>query len=199
MKNIIFICFLIILLILFLINKNKIFENFRILNLNSGNNEKLLLNYSSLPKYDFRVVLSITISKNDLDSIYPTLLSLLDQTHRTDMIYLNYIGDIHEIPENCKQISLCYQSKKYNNLFIPTLLREEDANTIIIQINNLQIFPKNTIKNLIEKSLSLPDHIIKDSYDNELLKPKFFSYEDLYENINSENILKNKKIYNLKK
>ena len=198
MKNIIFICLLIILLI-FLINKNKIFENFRIFNLNSRNNEKLLLNYSSLPKYDFRVVLSITISKNDLDLIYPTLLSLLDQTHRTDMIYLNYIGDIDEIPEKCREISLCYKSKIYNNLFIPTLLREEETNTIIIQINNLQIFPKHTIKNLIQKSLSLPDHIIKDSYDNELLKPKFFSYEDLYENINSENILNNKKIYNLKK
>ena len=89
-------------------------------------------------------------------------------------------------------------NKKYKNSFIPTLLREENSETLIIHINNLICFPKNTIKKLIEESLLFPDSIIIDSYNNQLIKPKFFSYEELYENI-PDNILENKQIRNLKK
>jgi hypothetical protein len=151
------------------------------------NPEKYLKNYQNLDKADTnnKVIVSITTTPNKISKLKPVLNSILDQTVKIDQIALNipykYNGNEYKIPEEfTKFVSVyrCGMDYGPGTKLIPTLLREDECGTIIITLDDDQIYGKDFIETLIYESNKNPNNAI---YINEnkcssglLVKPEFF-------------------------
>lgn len=160
---------------------------YRYIYLHITNPEKYLKNYQNLDKADpdNKVVVSITTTPDKISKIKPVLNSILDQTVKIDQIALNipysYNGVDYQIPEEFKKfvsIYRCGMDYGPGTKLIPTLLREDECGTIIITLDDDQIYGKDFIEKLIYESKKNPNNAI---YINEnkcssglLVKPEFF-------------------------
>lgn len=154
-----------------------------------NHDEHLINNYSKLRKASKKkVVLSINTSPDNIKNIRPMLDSLLDQTVKVDQIVLNVVNEKeYNIPEDYKKYMTVFESiKDYNECqsIIPTLMREKETDTIIICINDNQIYGKDFVEFLVSR------------YDNNPLKSNgilLFTPNDV-----NPDIMDNKKYYDLK-
>lgn len=153
--------------------------------------------YPALPKaVPNRVVISFAIKDGyDTAKFTPFINSLLDQSVRVDDIGVNLTyKNISKIPERYKKILNIYGlSKEYDEVtnFIPTILRETEANTMVIVVDPNMSYGTDFVADLVDASQEHPDALIygkaQDVKYGLLAKPKFFS-ETLCENKNTKSI-----------
>lgn len=178
----------ILLALLIIIFIFSYFNIFRYLSLHIRSPDPLISNYSNLPKAsDERVVISFTTTPDNISKIQPMLNSILDQTVKVDQIALNipykYENRDYDIPKKYEDIVNIFRTNKnYKEglKYIPTLLREKDSKTIIIYLDDNQIYDKHLIENLVKASEKFPNKAIYtkgnlDSSGGVLVKPDFFN------------------------
>lgn len=198
---------LIFILILYLF---YIYDIIRYITLHYDSDDmKYIKNYKKLKKYmDCRVVVSLTTTPARIKDIKPILRSLLDQTIKIDKIILNIPnscnGIKYNIPEEYKnmcEIYNCGRDYGPGTKFMPTILRETSANTIIILLDDDYIYSKDFLKYILDifKKNSNSSICTNESI---LLKPEFLDKNVIYTNkkyINNEWIKKyiNSNIINL--
>lgn len=121
-----------------------------------SSHEKYLNNYKNLEKASEKdkVVISLTTTPDKIKKIKPILNSLLDQTVKVDQIALNIPKDKeYHIPEeynNILNIFYCGQDYGCATKFIPTILREDNENTIILILDDKYVYGKDYIETMIE-------------------------------------------------
>jgi len=132
-----------------------------------------------------KVVVSLSTPANILkhDKIRPTINSILDQTVKVNQIAWNIPNIDDDVStqnlekNNCyKDIISVFNIKKdygYGSNLIPTLLREGNADTKIICLDNDYVYGKDLIENLVEASSKNPTKMIC-STGAILIKPNFF-------------------------
>lgn len=122
-----------------------------------------------------RVVISITTTPKRIKKISAVISSLLDQTVKVDEIALNIpykfqnqISESYEVSKELEKTINVYRSgKDYGPMtaIIPTLLREKEANTKIIFLDDDVIYGKDFIETLVDASIC-PDGIGKAIFVN---------------------------------
>ena len=134
----------------------------RYIQLHYENPDKYIKNYkniSNIADINDKIIISFTTTPSRIKKITPMLNSILDQTVKVDRIVLN-IPKIcnnkeYDIPEKYKDIlSIMKCEKNYGpaTKFVPTILREDDANTIIILLDDDTIYGKDFIETILEES-----------------------------------------------
>lgn len=121
---------------------------------------------SSLPPK--RVVVSLTTIPDRIKKILPTLKSLTDQTMKPTQINLTVPrfsireNKEYQIPEKLKNypdLNILNCEKDWGPItkLIPTLQAEkEQSDTIIIIVDDDNIYPRNLVKSLVDESLKSP-------------------------------------------
>ena len=179
------IIFLILFIIIFIFSY---FDLFRYLSLHLRSPDKLISNYSKLPEAsNKRVVISFTTTPDNISKIQPMLNSILDQSVKVDQIALNipykYENKDYDIPKKYEDIVNIFRTNKnYKEglKYIPTLLREKDSETLIIYLDDNQIYDKHLIEDLVKASEKNPNKAIYtkgnlDSSGGVLVKSDFFN------------------------
>jgi len=117
--------------------------------------------------YNHKIVVSLTTTPHRIKKIKPMIKSILDQSIRIDQISLNipaeYEGKKFEIPDNLdKMINIHTIGRTYGRgtKCIPTVLRETDANTIIILLDDYYIYGYDFLEKLLDQYLQTPDHCL---------------------------------------
>jgi hypothetical protein len=186
LKITLFFLSVIISLLITIINYFGLDRYYTLKNSSQSYTSSLVDNYKNLTKYDERIVISLSSNDITLENLRPMLNSLLDQTISVDRIYLHLPpleGQSYIIPEdynNFLSINNLRKNYGYGNNIIPLLLiSETEINTKIIYLDNNNIYGKDFIQKIVEKSNNFPDNVIgvrdqKVIYAN-LVKPKFFS------------------------
>ena len=125
--------------------------------------------YLKLPRVDSdsKVIVSLSSKAKHLKDIEPTINSLLDQTVHPDQIILNISDenkslDLPSFLKDNKIIIVHRLSSDYGESasFLSPLLREKDANTKIIVVDDKQVYGVDLIETLIEASVNNPDKAI---------------------------------------
>jgi hypothetical protein len=142
--------------------------------------------YSNLqPFIGNTVIISFTLfNEKDIISIQPMILSLLDQTHKAQII-LNIVDtNSYDIPSQYKDFLTINETtdyKKFTNL-MPVMGVKIEANTKFIIINdNHKIYGKDFIQLLVKESNKQPNTLIisnsKDACTSEayLVESDFFT------------------------
>ena len=172
--------------------------------------EKYIDNYKNLDKTksDKKVIISLSTTPSNINKPFEIMLkSILEQTVRVDQIVLNipelYKGEKYIIHDNYKNILNIFTSGRDYGIsgtkLIPTLLRENDSDTIILLLNDNIVYGEDFIETIINDSLSNKNKCI---YTNNsiLVKPEFFDTTILNRdgNINNDFILDNLKVDKIK-
>jgi len=150
----------------------------RYLKLHVDSHSNYIENYKKLNKAseNNKVILSLSSNTKKINKIMPMLKSILDQTVKVDQIVLNLPpGDNYNIPKEYNNIlNIFYSGKNYDEAtkLIPTLLREDNADTIIILLKDDYIYGKDFIETIIEESNKNDSAII--SNNGILIKTSFF-------------------------
>ena len=152
----------------------------RYIQLHYENPNKYIENYKNLPKIpdiENKIIISFTTTPDRIKKINPMLNSILDQTVKIDQIVLNIPGNCkgktYNVPNNYKNImNIITCEKDYGpaTKFIPTILREDNADTIIILLDDDTIYGKDFIETIVEESKKNKDKTII-SKKSILLKP----------------------------
>ena len=156
MNTVLFITLTVISLIIAFLS---FFGIFRYFNLHFKSSENFINNYKKLdnPKSNSKIIISIGTTGKKLKNIRPMLNSILDQTVKVNQIFINIpeCSYKYDIPNDYKNIfTILPCGKNYGNAtkFIPTLLREDSADTKIIFLENNYIYGKDFIETLINES-----------------------------------------------
>lgn len=179
----------------------------RYLKLHIDSHSKYIENYKNLPKAseNNKVIISFSSNINKINKIMPMLKSILDQTVKVDQIVLNLPpNDNYNIPKEYNDIlNIFYCGKDYCEAtkLIPTLLREDNADTIIILLKDDYIYGKDFIETMIEELNKDNSAII--SNNGILIKTSFFDPKVVLQEKNNKNLtedwilnnIKNKKKY----
>lgn len=142
-----------------------------------------LENYKNLDKAhkEKKVIISLSVQPEKIDKIKPMINSILDQTVGVNQIVLNLPNNKHyNIPKEYENIFTIFRcGKDYGecNKFIPTLLREENSDTIIILLDEKYVFGQDYIENMVEEYKKEKCGII--SKGGILIIPEFFDM-DIY-------------------
>jgi F0F1-type ATP synthase delta subunit len=179
--------FLILTIIPLIITILYYFGIFRYFSIHHNSTEKYINNYKNLNKAsENKVVISFTTTPKKINKIKHMINSILDQTVKVDKIYLNIPeninGEKYVIPDYLKNIINVFTAEKdfgkLNNI-IPTILREDNSDTIIILLEDDYIYGKDFIQTIIEHSKKNENSIIV-SKKALLLKPKFIDSEKFF-------------------
>jgi len=139
---------------------------------------KLIENYSKLPKASTnnRVVISFTCKEDKLDKLKPFINSIMDQTVKVDLIaMITPLGnkkDDYNIPKYIKDIAVIFPSGRdygKGTKLIPILLREKEKDTIIISLDENKIYGQDFIYSMIEESKKYPDSVLVDKKGSTIL------------------------------
>lgn len=123
-------------------------------------------NYMTLDRvnYDHKVIVSLSSTPQRIKRIKPMIKSILDQTVRIDQIALNipkeYRGQRYEVPaelENMVNVYRCGRDYGDGTKCIPTLLRENDAETLLILLQDNYIYGSDFIETIIEEYKQHPE------------------------------------------
>ena len=198
--------FVIINVLSLIISFLSFFGIFRYFSLHFKKSENFINNYKKLdkPKNNSKITISIGTTGKRLKNIRPMLNSILDQTVKVDEIFINIpeCSYEYEVPNDYKNIfTILPCGKNYGNAtkFIPTLLREDNADTKIIFLEDNYIYGRDFIETLINESINF-DGVIT-SNKGIILKPdnidaKYLLNLDNKNDYNDkwiENTFKNKK------
>ncbi len=154
-----------IILILYLIYNNGFYRYF-MLHYNEDNYITYVNNYRYIPyhRMNCKVIVSFTTIPKRINKLKPMVLSILNQSIRIDQIALNISPDvkreINEIPSYLSDIvNIYYCGKEYgpSTKCIPTLLREEDAETILILVDDDYVYGYDFIETVLNKMEEIPN------------------------------------------
>ena len=105
-----------------------------------------------------RVVITMYTTPKRLLQLKAVINSLLDQTVKVDEIALNLPqNEKYEIPKEIESVVRIYRcGRNYGDMtcLYPTLLREKDADTKIIYLDDRTIYGKDFIETIVDASLS---------------------------------------------
>ena len=142
-----------------------------------------LENYKNLDKADNKkkVIISLSVKPEKIHKIKPMINSILDQTVKVNQIVLNLPNNKeYNIPkeyENIFSIFRCGKDYGECNKFIPTLLREENSDTVIILLDEDYVFGQDYIETMVEEYKK--DNCCVVSKGGILIIPEFFDM-DIY-------------------
>lgn len=152
--------FIIISIISIFISLFVFFEVFRYIQLHFSKSDKYIEQYKDLDpaSKNKKVIISLGGNDKDIKNFKAVLNSLLDQTVRVNNIYINLYQenkenentDINDISKIANVFN-CGTDYKNSCKFIPTALREDKNDTIIILLDNDVIYGKTFIENLIDE------------------------------------------------
>lgn len=157
----------------------------RYLTLHVSGTDKLVENYSKLPKAtEGRVVVSVAADPKDFDKLKPVLSSILDQTVKVDQIGVVVpLKNENNVPEYIKKIANIFPAgKDYGDgtALIPILLKEKECDTIILALSGDVIYGKDFIEKMVDDSNSNPDTVLRDTKHTAILvKPEYYGCEIL--------------------
>lgn len=146
--------------------------------------EKYINNYKNIQtsSSDKRVIVVLYISADDLkniDQVYSSLLSLLDQTVRVDDIRL-YISNPNNIelniPSKLKDIVSIYNLPSNADKLTYPLYKVDDNNSIIIYLEPTIIYGKDFLQTIMEQYNN--DCILTIKNKILLLSPKQYNLDD---------------------
>lgn len=157
----------------------------RYLTLHVSGTDKLVENYSKLPKAtEGRVVVSVAADPKDFDKLKPVLSSILDQTVKVDQIGVVVpLKNEKNVPEYIKKIANIFPAgKDYGDgtALIPILLKEKECDTIILALSGDVIYGKDFIEKMVDESNSNADTVLRDTKHTAILvKPEYYGCEIL--------------------
>ena len=157
----------------------------RYLTLHVSGTDKLVENYSKLPKAtEGRVVVSVAADPKDFDKLKPVLSSILDQTVKVDQIGVVVpLKNENNVPEYIKKIANIFPAgKDYGDgtALIPILLKEKECDTIILALSGDVIYGKDFIEKMVDESSSNADTVLRDTKHTAILvKPEYYGCEIL--------------------
>lgn len=109
-----------------------------------------------------RIVISLTTIQSRIRFIKPVILSILNQSHDFDVLYLN-IPRTYKVRESLRSIDdkrfvLNFCEKDYGPItkLVPTLKLEHDPESIIIFCDDDQIWADNTLETFIKSHEKFP-------------------------------------------
>ena len=190
------------------------FGLFRYLYLHIQHSNGFIERYSTLPKcVKDRVVISFSITPNNIDKLKPMINSILDQTVKVDQIALfipyEYEDNKDNIPQYIKDVANIFScGKDYDKgtKLIPMLLREKECDTTIISLDNNIVYGKDFIYTMLEESKKNPNTTLIDKKGVAILvKPEHFGYDvinrekDNFDNTWFINKAKDSKVINYEK
>ena len=153
---------------------------YRYIKIHFDDESEYIKNYRKLKKCkDCRIVISLTTIPDRIKLIKPVIKSLLDQTVKVDQIVINLPktckDKTYDVPEDLKNmcnVITCGRDYGPGTKFIPTILREQDSDTIIIMVDDDYIYGYDFIDTILKEHIKEPDCAI---VMNEaiLLKPEF--------------------------
>ena len=114
-------------------------------------------NYMSLKRvnYDHKVIVSLTTTPQRIHKLKPMIKSILNQTVRIDQIVLNIPNSKNfKVPkelESMIHVYSCGRDYGSGTKCIPTILRENDSDTLIIMLDDRFIYGETFIEDLVEK------------------------------------------------
>jgi hypothetical protein len=123
---------------------------------NTPETPSLIVEYASKPRcnYKHRVVVSMWADKKNVNTVDKTLESILKQNVKVDMIYLNLSPntqlDKESIAHQCAIISKSKIDYPASDVPYPTLVREKDARTVIVEVKPGDMYNPD----FIEKALN---------------------------------------------
>jgi len=150
----------------------------RYLYLHTKGTNSYLQNYKKLDRAynDKNVIISLSVQPDKINKIRPMINSILDQTVRVNQIVLNIPNNKnYNVPSEYKDIFTIFKcGRDYGecNKFIPTLLREENKDTIIILLDEKYVFGKDYIEIMIEEYKK--NNCSIESQGGILIIPEFF-------------------------
>ena len=155
---------------------------------------KYIENYKKLKKNNGvgKVIISLTTTPSRIKTKKMDIMlkSILDQTVRVNKIYLNIPENKdYEIPEDYnKFLKVLRCGKDYGicSKFIPIMLTEDNADTIIIILKDNLIYGKDYIEKLIKTFLKHPSNAII-SKSGIVIKPNFIDENFVEEKNDSTN------------
>jgi hypothetical protein len=180
-----------IILVLFIIIIFLIlyYDIYRYIKIHFDDESEYINKYRKLKKcQDYRVVISLTTVPDRVKLLKPVIKSLLDQSVKVDQIVLNLPKMCKEkpydVPNDLKNMCNIFTSgRDYGpgTKFIPTILREQEANTIIIMLDDDYIYGCKFIETILNEYNRNPDCaiILKEAI---LLKPEFLDTSVIYTN-----------------
>ena len=114
--------------------------------------------YMDLPRVNYpqKVIVSLTSNPQNIHKIKPMIKSILHQSVRVDQIALNLPPscDTKTIPpelHNMVNIYNCGRNYGSGNKCIPTILRENHADTLLILLDENYIYPHYFIEEIIQQ------------------------------------------------
>lgn len=162
---------------------------YRYIKIHFDDESEYIKNYRKLKKcQDCRIVISLTTTPERIKLIKPVIKSLLDQSVKVDQIVINLPkmckDKTYDIPDDLKSmcnIITCGRDYGPGTKFIPTILREQESNTIIIMIDDDYIYGYDFIETLLNEHSKVPECAI---IMNEaiLIKVEFLDTSVLYTN-----------------
>jgi hypothetical protein len=184
-KKIAIILLLFSVIVFLIINYNI----YRYIKIHFDDDSEYIKNYKNLNKcQDCRIVISLTTVPERIKLLKPVIKSLLDQSVKVDQIVLNIPKmckekpyDVPEELNNMCNVFTCGRDYGPGTKFFPTILREQETNTIIIMLDDDYIYGYDFIETLLNEYEKEPDSAI---IMNEamLIKPEFIDTSVLYTN-----------------
>lgn len=120
--------------------------------------QNYISSYMDLPRvnYPHKVIVSLTSTPQNIHKIKPMIKSILHQSVRVDQIALNLppSHNNNNIPQelhNMVNIYNCGRNYGPGNKCIPTILRENNAETLLILLDENYIYDHNFIANIIQE------------------------------------------------
>lgn len=123
---------------------------------NKPETPSLIVEYSSKPRcnYKHRVVVSMWADSKNVNTVDKTLESILKQNVKVDMIYVNLSPntqlDKESIAHQCAIISKSKIDYPPSDVPYPTLVREKDGRTVIVEVKPGDLYNPD----FIEKALN---------------------------------------------
>ena len=121
--------------------------------------QKYIQEYSFKPRVPHKdKVVVIVNPKEDKSSLLPTLLSVLDQTHKVDMIAMTVpYEDQGKITKEMRQIAAVYPRLPTDKNGVSTMYEQEkEADTILVHLMDGEIYPKNFIYQTTSEFVNRP-------------------------------------------
>ena len=161
----------------------------RYLTIPYSNTDKLITSYKNLDKASStnKVIISFATNEHKLHKLKPFINSILDQSVKVDQVFMNLLNAEYKIPEYLKKIVNVNFTKDYKKAtnFICTMLLEDDADTIIILLNDDYVYGIDFIETIVEEYNKNKNSAIVCKDNAILLKAQFLNV-DKFENRNSE-------------
>lgn len=143
------------------------------------------LDKTPYPKIDEILSVCIYAQRENIDNVFATLHSLLDQTVRPTNFYL--VSDNiknSEIPQSLREFCFLVPNRvdygNPGNIIIPMLMKIKECNTILVAVNDKLVYGKDFLEHVVNITKEDPDSVFVDRKTNTwVFRPKHYGCEFL--------------------